>query len=122
MTASLLPSLLAFIAVIAMIPLALWLMKRGQALRPRASGPLTLVAGLSMGPRERIAVVQAGGRYLVVGVTAQSINVLSTLDHWPGVGQDAAASEPGQGQAQAGSLFARVLRTVDRRDGHDTQR
>jgi flagellar protein FliO/FliZ len=120
MTASLLPSLLAFIAVIAMIPLALWLMKRGQALRPRASGPLTLVAGLSMGPRERIAVVQAGGRYLVVGVTAQSINVLSTLDDWPGAKQDPAAGEAAQ--TPAGSLFARVLRTVDRRDGHDPHR
>ena len=111
MTASLLPSLLAFVAVIAMIPLALWLMK---------SGPLTLVAGLSMGPRERIAVVQAGGRYLVVGVTAQSINVLSTLDTWPGATQDTAAGTPAP--AQSGSLFARVLRTVDRRDGHEPQR
>jgi flagellar protein FliO/FliZ len=120
MSASLLPSLLAFIAVIAMIPLALWLMKRGQALRPRASGPLTLVAGLSMGPRERIAVVQAGGRYLVVGVTAQSINVLGTLDSWPGTDeQQQGTAAPA---AQAASLFARVLRGVDRRDGHDPQR
>jgi flagellar protein FliO/FliZ len=119
MTASLLPSLLAFIAVIAMIPLALWLMKRGQALRPRASGPLAVVAGLSMGPRERVAVIQAGGRYLVVGVTAQSINVLATLDEWPG--QDAQAPGAAAGLPGA-SLFARVLRGVEKPDGNGPQR
>jgi flagellar protein FliO/FliZ len=119
MTVSILPSLLAFVAVIAMIPLALWLMKRGQALRPRASGPLAVIAGLSMGPRERIAVVQAGDRYLVVGVTAQTINVLATLDTWPGQDVEAPGAAPGLPGA---SLFSRVLRGIEKPDGNGQRR
>lgn len=91
MTASLVPSLLAFIAVIAMIPVALWLMKRAQVLRPGAAGPLSIVAGLSMGPRDRIAVIHAGGRYLVVGITAQQMTLLAQLDQWPGSAPSGAA-------------------------------
>ena len=119
MTASLLPSLLAFIAVIAMIPLARWLMKRGQALRPRAAGPLAVIAGLSMGPRERIAVIQVGGRYLVVGVTAQTINVLASLDEWPGQDLEAGGVVP---SLPGSTLFARILRGVEKRDGDQAQR
>ena len=78
-----LPSLLAFVAVVLMIPGALWLVKRAQAVRTGSSGPLSVVAGVAVGPRERIAVVQAAGRYLVVGVTGQSMTLLATLDEWP---------------------------------------
>ena len=113
MTASILPSLLAFVAVLAMIPLALWLMKRTQGLRPRASGPLSMVAGLSLGPRERIAVVQAAGRYLVVGITGQSITLLSELPEWPGDQPAEASTAPG---LPASPVFARLLRGLERRD------
>ena len=54
MTSSLVPSLIAFLGVIALIPVALWVMKRAQSLRPGAGGPLAIVAALSTGPRERI--------------------------------------------------------------------
>jgi len=114
-TASLVPSLLAFIAVIAMIPVALWLMKRAQVLRPGAAGPLSIVAGLSMGPRDRIAVIHAGGRYLVVGITAQQMTLLAQLDEWPG---DIA---PGTAPATASPLsplspFSRLLHRLDPND------
>lgn len=82
MNASLLPSLLAFAAVVAMIPAALWLLRRSQS--PRASrGPLSLVAGLAVGPRERIVVVRAADRHLVVGITGQSMTLLAELEGWP---------------------------------------
>lgn len=128
MSPSLIPSLLAFFAVIAMIPVVLWLMKRAQALRPGAAGPLSIVAGLSMGPRDRIAVIHAGGRYLVVGITSQQMTLLSTLDQWPGA-TDAAHSplsslpltnaSPGAAAAGAGqrlTSFSRLLRRLDPND------
>ena len=77
---SILPSLLAFALVIALIPAALWVLKRAQALRPARDGALQLVAGLALGPRERIAIVKVGQRSLVVGITAQTIPHLATLD------------------------------------------
>lgn len=82
MTPSLMPSLLAFAAVIAMIPVALWLMRRVRTPRD-AGGPLALVAGLSVGPRERIVVLRAADRHLVVGITGQSMTLLAELDQAP---------------------------------------
>ena len=135
MTASLVPSLLAFIAVIAMIPVALWLMKRAQVLRPGAAGPLSIVAGLSMGPRDRIAVIHAGGRYLVVGITAQQMTLLAQLDQWPGspssgaalaavagIAPDASSAPAGSPDAPSAapatplSPFSRLLRRLDPND------
>jgi flagellar protein FliO/FliZ len=84
MLSSILPSLIAFAAVLLMIPGVLWLVKRSQSLRPRqGGGALAVVAGVAVGPRERIAVVQAAERFLVVGITGQSIALLATLDEWP---------------------------------------
>jgi flagellar protein FliO/FliZ len=98
---SLLPSLLAFVAVLAMIPAALWLLRRAQS--PRATrGPLAVVGGVALGPRERIVVLRAADRHLLVGVTAQSMTLLAELERWP--------SEPG---AQAGAFASLLERTRD---------
>lgn len=103
MMTSMLPSLTAFVFVLLMIPAALWLMRRGQGLRG-GTGPLAMVAGLNVGARERIAVVRAADRFLVVGITAQSMTLLATLDEWP---QAEAA------QAPSGSPFATLLNRIN---------
>ena len=105
MTPSIWPSLLAFAAVIAAIPLALALLKRAQTIRPSRRGMVQVVGGAALGPRERIAVVEAGGKWLVLGVTSQSINLLTTLDEAPdGVAPPAAVT----GQSEA-PRFATLL-------------
>ena len=84
MTASMLPSLIAFAAVLLMIPAALWLARRAQGMRQGSgSTALAVVGGITVGPRERIAVVRAAEQYLVVGITGQSMTLLATLDDWP---------------------------------------
>ena len=102
-TVSLLPSLAAFALVIALIPAALWMLKRTQSLRGAHDGALQLVAGLSVGPRERIAVVNVAGRSLVVGITAQSITHLATLD------EPLAAPPAGLPAGGATTAFAQML-------------
>jgi flagellar protein FliO/FliZ len=77
------PSLIAFAVVVALIPIVLALIKRTQQVRPNRQGMLSLVGGLNVGTRERIAVVATGGKWLIVGVTPQSINLLATLDEPP---------------------------------------
>ncbi len=110
-TTSVLPSLLAFIAVIALIPVALAVLKRAQRIRPNRQGPLNMVAGLPVGPRERIAIVETGGRWLVIGITAQSISLLTTLDQAPaGTGSDAAPN------AEQRNLFAQILSNLGNKD------
>lgn len=81
-------SLLWFAAIVAMIPLALWLVKRsplGASLGAAAgvSAPVRPVASLAIGAQQRIVTVEVGEgearRWLVLGVTAQSITPLHTL-------------------------------------------
>ena len=67
--------------VVLSIPLVLWLVKRlSQLPAGRANGMLSIAATLSVGPREQIAVVKVGERAMLVGITSQSIQLLTELD------------------------------------------
>lgn len=74
------PALAAFAAVIALIPIALWILKRLQAGNPGATRSITVTGGLSLGPRERIAIIETQGRRWMIGITGQSISMLAELD------------------------------------------
>jgi flagellar protein FliO/FliZ len=87
------PALAAFAAVLVLIPLALWALKRLQAGGPAGQRVVTLVGGLTLGPRERIAVVEAQGRRWMIGVTGQSISLLAELDR-PEPGSAASEAAP----------------------------
>lgn len=101
-------ALLAFVAVIVLIPLALAVLRRTQRFGGAHRGMVQLVGGMSLGPRERIAVVEVGGKWLVLGVTAQSVNVLTTLDSAPVGAMPLPGSQP-DNQPGAGGAFARLL-------------
>ncbi len=83
MTSSGLTSLLWFIAIIAMIPVALWLLKRTPMGAAGGQGVLRSVAVLPLSTSQRIAVIEVGQgderRWLVLGVTAGSITTLHTM-------------------------------------------
>jgi flagellar protein FliO/FliZ len=86
MTSTAFTSALWFLAVIALIPLALWLLRRtpmGGALGAGTSGVLRHVAVLPLSPSQRIVTVEVGSgaerRWLVLGVTPQSINTLHSM-------------------------------------------
>jgi flagellar protein FliO/FliZ len=76
-------SVLWFIAVLAMIPLALWLLKRTPMGGAAAHGHLRTIAALPLSPSQRIVIVEVGqgeaARWLVLGITAQQINTLYSL-------------------------------------------
>jgi flagellar protein FliO/FliZ len=74
------PALTAFAAVLALIPIALWLLKRLQSSRLGAPQSIAVTGGLSLGPRERIVIVESEGRRFMIGVTSQSISLISELD------------------------------------------
>ena len=81
--ASLTP-LLVFVAIVALIPLALWLMRRAGYGGVPNDGLLRTVSSLSLSPSQRVVVValQQGAvqRWLVLGVTNDRIATLTTLD------------------------------------------
>ena len=70
---------MALVVVLALIPLAMWLLKRMGGGVPGSAAGLRVVSQLPLGPRERIVIVEAGDRWLLLGVTAASINRVGTL-------------------------------------------
>jgi flagellar protein FliO/FliZ len=75
--------LMAFLLVIAMIPVALWMMKRaGIGGAAPAGGVLRHVAQLSLGTAQRVTVVEvavgAERHWLVLGVTGERVTQLAS--------------------------------------------
>src|ERR1700754_3655480 len=79
-----LSSLLWFIAIIAMIPAALWLLKRTPMGGAASNSVMRTVAALPLSNSQRIVTVEVGHgdarRWLVLGVTAQNITTLHTME------------------------------------------
>jgi flagellar protein FliO/FliZ len=74
---------LSFFAVIAMVPLALWLFKRTPMGRQSANSLIRTVAAMPVAPNQRVLMVEVGSgesrRWLVLGVTPQQITTLYSL-------------------------------------------
>ncbi len=107
LAASAFTSALWFVAVLALIPLALWLLKRtplGAGAGAGAPGMLRHVAALPLSPQQRISIVEVGSgeerRWLVLGISAQGIQTLHTM---------APQAEPAGGSTAPGASFAAVL-------------
>ncbi len=94
---------LAFIAILALIPAALWLLKR-TPLGGQAGGlaPMRVVGALPLAPNQRIVTVEVGQgderRWLVLGVSPGGISTLHQLP--PQVDLPAAPAGPAMGFAQ----------------------
>ncbi len=90
-------SLAALIGVIALIPLALWLLKRTPLGGGAAHGPMRLVGTLALGPSQRLVTVEVGSgderRWLVLSVGPSGVTTLHTM-------------EPSQGEAVAAAPAA----------------
>ncbi|WP_284617090.1 flagellar biosynthetic protein FliO [Aquabacterium humicola] len=73
----------AFVAVLVLIPVALWLLKRTPIGAAASQGPMKLVAALPLGPNQKLLTVEVGSgderRWLVLGVTPGGINALHTM-------------------------------------------
>jgi flagellar protein FliO/FliZ len=78
-----LTSLLWFAAILALIPAALWLLKRTPAGGATAQGLMRTVAVLPLSPGQRLVTVEVGRgedrRWLVLGVTGQTIATLHEM-------------------------------------------
>ena len=102
-----LTSLLWFLAIIAVIPLALWLLKRTPMGGTTAHGLMRHVAVLPLSANQRVVTVEVGQgqarRWLVLGVTPNSITTLHSMEPQadaPGVSAPAGATPALQGFAQ----------------------
>ena len=80
---STLGSLLAFVGIVALIPLALWLLKRTPIGGGAALGVMRTVAMLPISANQRLLTVEVGSgderRWLVLGVSPAGIHTLHTM-------------------------------------------
>jgi flagellar protein FliO/FliZ len=101
--------LLWFGAIVVLIPLALWLLKRTPLGGGAGSGPMRHVAVLPLSASQRVAIVEVGSgserRWLVLGVSGQSIHTLHTMA--PQDESTPAAADPSANFAQ---LLSRLKR------------
>lgn len=83
MTGSLWGSLVWFIVVLAMIPIALWLLKRSPLTPATSRGAMRVVGAMAVAPNQRIVTVEVGSgedrRWLVVGVSPSAMQLLHTM-------------------------------------------
>jgi len=99
--------LLALVAVVAAIPLSLWLLRRSGMAGGRPTDLLHTVAQLPLSASQRVTVVELRyghtARWLVLGVSAGRIDALATLDAPPDVPPDVL-------QPQAGTVDQLIAR------------
>ena len=91
-------SLLWFVAIVAMIPVALWLLKRTPMGGAGGGGVMRSIAALPLSASQRIVTVEVGHgedrRWLVLGVTPSNINTLYSVAPFD---EPADASAPSNG-------------------------
>ena len=87
MSQSLLPTILSFLGILVLIPIALWLLKRTPMGGASTSGQMRVVATQPISPSQRLMIVEVGQgedrRWLVLGVTGQNISTLHTMAPQP---------------------------------------
>ncbi|GLO61549.1 flagellar protein [Vibrio sp. MACH09] len=76
----LLTTLGSLLFVIAIIFAMAWLLKRMRLPAMGNQKGLSVIRQVAVGTKERIVVVQAGEEQFLVGITPQSINLISRLD------------------------------------------
>jgi flagellar protein FliO/FliZ len=72
--------LLGLLGVVVVILAVAWVARRVLQIQPTAGGQLRVVGGLSLGPRERVVLIQAGPTQMLLGVSPGRIQTLHVLD------------------------------------------
>jgi flagellar protein FliO/FliZ len=77
--------------IVGLLFLGAWLLRRLNGGRAFGhTGPLRVVGGLMLGPRERVVLIEVGETWLVVGIVPGQIKTLHTLPKGePPIGKDA---------------------------------
>ena len=98
---------LSLILVVVLLLALAWALRRFARLQPQGGGGLRLLGGLSLGARERILLVQADDRRILVGVAPGVLRTLLVLDAGGGAPGQAAPPVPVEAQG-AVRPFGRV--------------
>lgn len=67
---------LALLFVLGLILILSWLVKRLHGVNFTTSKGFQLIASMTLGPKEKIMLVQVGGQYLLMGVGSGTVTML----------------------------------------------
>jgi flagellar protein FliO/FliZ len=70
-------TVVSLLLVLALAWVMIWLLKRSQMAKGTQAGGLKIVNTVALGPRERLVQIQLGDKEMLLGVTANGIQVLS---------------------------------------------
>ena len=104
----------AFFALALIVGLLLgtaWLARKISGERGFNQGGLKLVGGITLGPRERVVVVEVGDTWLVIGIVPGQIRTLHQLPK-------GAELPPGSKTASPDMPFAHLLKKMTERGGN----
>jgi flagellar biosynthetic protein FliO len=71
------PTVVSLVLVLGAAAAAAVFLRRWKGSIGRSTGPMQLRHVIALGPRERLALVKVGSRFLVVGVTAAGISAVA---------------------------------------------
>lgn len=80
-TSSIVQVIIGLILVLAIIALSAWLLRRFGRFSSYENGALKVVATLSLGPRDKILLVQAGDKQILVGMSPGRMQTLCELEN-----------------------------------------
>lgn len=109
-TTGLIQIFLGLAAVLALMLGAAWFFKK---IGPVATGnkiPVKVIGGVNVGNRERIMVIEVADQWIVVGVTSNQINTLSTMPKQSQLTEQAPAAPP------ENQFSTWLKRTLDKRN------
>lgn len=82
-TSTLLQVVFGLGVVLLVIAGAAWLARRYLPAAGAGGGPVRIVGGVMVGPKERVVVVEVADTWIVAGVTSQNVNALCTMPRPP---------------------------------------
>lgn len=98
---------LGLVVVVGVILALAWVLRRMNHVQGSVQGRLRILAGLSLGSRERVVLLQVGEEQILLGVAPGRVSRLHVLQQ---------PLEPGSGQAETGEKFrARLAAAIQRR-------
>ncbi|MEY8262612.1 MAG: flagellar biosynthetic protein FliO [Bermanella sp.] len=71
---------LSLLLVLAVIYAVAWIIKRNRGVQGLSGLPMKTLAVLPMGVKEKIVLIEVGGKQILLGMTAHNINALASFD------------------------------------------
>jgi flagellar protein FliO/FliZ len=113
---SLLQTIFSLMAVLALLALLAWFMKRYGPKAQAGSAHVRMVGALNLGGRERILVVEVGEQWIVVGASPGRVNALATMPRQDTSTNTSADATLAPHQPPASSFAEWLKQTIDKRN------